>query len=150
MQTNRHLDRLAFRFFQLFAQYEATMKERDYFNARSGRIEPDWNRFANEVVGARFKQEPGTISESVNYILQHPPMRQAVNDDRKIIWQEVSNDDQSVQALFGHICRMRNNLFHGAKFNGTWFNPKRSETLLNHGLVILEHYKGWLDVRNVE
>ena len=150
MQTNRHLDKLAFRFFKLFAQYEATLKERNYFNERSGRIEPDWNRFASDVVGARFKQELGTISESVNYILQHSPMRQTVNDDHKIIWQEVPNDDKSVQALFGHICRMRNNLFHGAKFNGTWFDPDRSKALLNHGLVILEHYKDRLDVRDVQ
>ena len=39
---------------------------------------------------------------------------------------------------------MRNNLYHGAKFNGTWFDPQRSERLLGHGLVVLEHYSRWL------
>jgi hypothetical protein len=150
MRTNQQLDKLAFRFFKLFAQYESTLKERDYFLERNGRIEVDWSRFANELVGTRVRQELGAVSESANYILQNPPKRQAVNDDGKIIWQAVPNRDQSVQALFGHICRMRNNLFHGAKFNGTWFDPDRSRALLEHGLVVLDHYKDLLGVQDVQ
>ena len=41
--------------------------------------------------------------------------------------------------LFLLIRRVRNNLFHGGKFNGKWFEPERSEALLQHGLVILRH-----------
>jgi hypothetical protein len=146
MYANQYLDNLAFRFFKLFAQYEATLKERDYFRVeRNGRIAVDWDRFANEVVGAHFIDALGDKAESAKFILQQPPMRQAANDEGKIIWQEVSTQDQSVRALFGHIRRMRNNLFHGAKFNGTWFDPDRSKALLEHGLVILEHYKEWLE-----
>ena len=71
---------------------------------------------------------------------QTPPKKQAINKDGKIIWKEVPNKDQSVQALFGHICRMRNNLFHGAKFNDTWFAPERSKSLLSQGIIVLEHF----------
>lgn len=68
-------------------------------------------------------------------------MRQDVDAQNKIVWQKVENNDKSVQALFGHICRIRNNLFHGAKFNDTWFDPERSTILLEKGLLVLEHYR---------
>jgi hypothetical protein len=67
-------------------------------------------------------------------------MKQSINAEGKIIWKKVPNNDKTVQTLFGHICRIRNNLFHGAKFNDTWFDPERSKTLLEKGLLILEHY----------
>lgn len=140
------LDTLAYRFFKLFAQYESTLKERNFFRAeRNGNIIVDWNRFANEVVGANFKIDLGESVEAAEYILQQPPMKQVVNEYNKIIWTEVSNEDQSTQALFGHICRTRNNLFHGAKFNGSWFDPERSEALLQKSMVILVHYKARLE-----
>lgn len=145
MHVNQLLDQLAFRFFKLFAQYESTLKERNYFRVENrDRIVVDWNRFANEVVGDNFINDLGDKAKSAHFILQQPPMKQVANNEGNIIWQEVSNHDQSVQVLFGHICRIRNNLFHGSKFNGTWFDPDRSKALMEHGLIILEHYKKWI------
>ena len=55
-----HLDQLAFHFFKLFAQYEATLKEQGFFQAdKSGNVIVDWDRFSNEVVGKGFKAELG-------------------------------------------------------------------------------------------
>ena len=142
----RQLDDLAFCFFKLFAQYESTMKERNFFHggSKSRGIVVDWDRFANEVVGPEFIKDLGENTCAASYILKNPPMKQVVNASGKIIWEDVSSNDQSVQVLFGHICRVRNNLFHGAKFNGTWFDPERSKILLQSSLAILEHYRKWL------
>ena len=135
------LDQLAFSFFKLFARYEFALKERGYFQAdRSGNILVDWDRFANEVVGKNFKAELGVLALSAEYILDQPPKKQ-VADGGKIIWADVPATEKSVQILFGHICRMRNNLFHGAKFNGTWFDPERSKALLTHALAVLEYFR---------
>lgn len=140
-----NLDKLAFSFFKLFARFESTLKERDYFRIeRSSRIAVDWDRFANEIVGENYIEDLGDKAGSARYILSEPPMRQAVNEEGKIVWLDVKSNDQSPQALIGHICRIRNNLYHGAKFNGTWFDPVRSEKLLRHGLNILVHYEKWL------
>lgn len=146
----KHLDKLAFRFFKLFAQYESTLKECDFFRVdnRAGII-VNWDRFANEVVGQDFRNDLGKQASAADYILQYPPMKQSVNDEGKIIWKEVPNSDKSVQMLFGHICRVRNNLFHGAKFNGTWFDPERSKLLLENSLIVLEHYRTWLSHRRI-
>lgn len=140
------LDQLAFRFFKLFARFESALKERDFYRVeRNGHIQVDWDRFANEIVGKSFLTDLGERAASAQYILENPPKKQGANADNKIVWIEVPSHDSSVQALFGHICRMRNNLYHGAKFNGTWFDPDRSRKLLGHGLNVLEHYSKWLN-----
>lgn len=135
------LDQLACAFFKLFAQYESSLKERGYFRIVSqNQPEADWDRFVNEKIGADFLQSLQDKSTSAEYILNHPPMKQVV-EDGYIVWQEVSNSEQSVQTLFGHIRRIRNNLHHGAKFNGTWFAPERSQKLISSALEILIHFK---------
>lgn len=114
------LDKLALDFFKTFAQYESSLKENSFFRIeRSGGVKVDWDRFANEIIRNSFLEQPREIQEHLKYILNEPPKKQGVDENNQIVWQDVSDADQSVQALFGHICRMRNNLFHGSKFNGT-------------------------------
>lgn len=146
IDTDSKLDNDAFEFFKLFARYEATLKDREFYTAgTNNRVNLDWDRFSNEVIGRGFLDDLGDHSISARYILDQPPMRQTLNEANKIIWSEVDNSDQSPQALFAHIRRIRNNLYHGAKFNGTWFDPERSSELLQHALVILKHYSNWLN-----
>ena len=141
---NPNLDHLAFNFFKLFARFEATLKEREFYRVKDGRIVVDWDRFANEVVGQGFLVDLGDKATSAVYILESPPKKQGPNSEGKIVWLDVSANDRSPQALIAHIRRMRNNLYHGGKFNGTWFDPERSERLLAHGLAVLEHYSKWI------
>lgn len=142
---NLALDQLACKFFKLFAQYESSLKERGCFRTASqNQPEADWDKFANEKIGSDFLQKLGSKSELAMYILENPPMRQVV-ENGQIVWREVSNNEKSVQALFGHIRRIRNNLHHGAKFNGTWFAPERSQKLIFNALEILIHFKGTID-----
>jgi len=144
---NRVLDQLAFDIFKIFAQYESSLKEHGYFDsAHRQKIIVDWDRFANEKIGRDFLDQLGEKASSANYILENPPMKQIINENGHIIWQEVANSEHSVQALFGYISRIRNNLFHGAKFNDTWFAPERSEQLMEHALVILRHFKNKIDL----
>ncbi|MBE4467578.1 hypothetical protein HJ014_23470 [Vibrio parahaemolyticus] len=139
---NEQLDVLAFEFFKLFAKYESHLKEKGYFEVnRRGQINVQWDRFANQVIGRDFLEELGESSPSALYILENPPKQQGVNEEGKIIWKDVPNNERSVQILFGHICRVRNNLYHGAKFNGTWFDPQRSLELLESSLVVLKAFE---------
>lgn len=137
-----HLDQLAFNFFKLFAQYESALKEQGFFQAdRSGNVIVDWDRFSNEVIGKDFKAQLGELAAAADYILNLPPKRQVVFEG-KVVWANVPAAEKSVQILFSHICRVRNNLFHGAKFNGSWFDPDRSELLLANSIAILSKLKG--------
>ncbi|EPB5225683.1 TPA: hypothetical protein JD893_23490 [Citrobacter freundii] len=134
------LDMLALRFFKLFAQYEFYMKSMGYFQVSRTKIIVDWDRFVNEKIGKDYAHLLGETLPSGEYILQNPPKKQEVVNG-KVVWGNVSNNEQNVQVLFGYIGRVRNNLFHGAKFNGTWFDPERSKILLEHSLNILEHFQ---------
>lgn len=138
------MDQLAFRFFKLFAQYEASLKSMGFFKVvdADGSVAVDWNRFANEVIGPDFIEQLGPEAEAAHFIFRAPPKRQVVDVAGRIGWKAVSDRDRSVQALFGHLSRMRNNLFHGSKFDGRgWIDEERSEALLSRGLRLLEFYK---------
>lgn len=136
------LDQLAFRFFKLFAQYESTLKDKDFFRTdKSKNVIVDWDRFSNEIIGANFRVELGEAAPAAEYILNSPPKRQIVSNG-KVVWADVLASENSVQILFSHICRVRNNLFHGAKFGESWFDPERSDLLLAHSLSVLEKFRG--------
>jgi hypothetical protein len=132
------LDKLAFRFFKLFAQYEYALKAMGYGTAGSkGQAEPDWDRFSNEIGAVIMTLEDAALAEARLYILEHPPKRQ-IWVDGAVQWQDVPNDERSPQLLFAHIRRVRNNLYHGGKFNGRWIDPDRSAQLMGKAMLILE------------
>lgn len=142
MISGDELDQMAFSFFKLFAHYESELKQQGYFQVNNGgKIIVDWDKFVNEQIGKDFLKRLGQDHNAALYILSHPPKKQVVDSHGDIVWAEVPNNECSVQTLFGHISRIRNNLYHGAKFNGTWFDPERSNQLLKCALVVLEAFK---------
>ena len=67
----------------------------------------------------------------------YPPKKQVLKDGL-LCWSNVLPDHRNKSELvFSLICRIRNNLFHGGKFNGEWFSPQRSKELIEHALIIL-------------
>jgi len=131
------LDNLAFCFFKLFAQYEYALKAMQY--ARSGvggQAEPEWDRFSNEIGRLVMDEASGELLDAISYLFDHPPKKQILKD-RVLFWQSVETAERSPQILFSHIRRVRNNLYHGGKFNGRWFDPDRSEELISKSLLIL-------------
>lgn len=133
------LDETAFRFFQLFAQFEYALKALGYGRAgNADAAEADWDRFANEVGQALLREEMLEIVEARNYLFDLPPKRQ-VWIGGAVYWRIVPNTERSPQILFAHIRRVRNNLYHGGKFNGRWIEPDRSEELVTKALLLLQH-----------
>jgi len=131
------LDSLAFDLFKLFAQYEYALKAMGYGRAkREGQAEPDWDRFAKEVGCLVLGLEDPSIAGARQYLFDQPPKRQ-VWVDGTVQWAPASTSERTAQTLFGNIRRVRNNLYHGGKFNGRWFDPDRSRELIGHALVIL-------------
>lgn len=147
--TSTEIDNLAFDFFKLFAQYEYFLKKQGFFQSIRGKIIVDWDCYANKIVGKNFMDLLGEDKISAEYILREPPKSQVVENEM-IVWKSVNNEEVNVQALFGHIGRVRNNLFHGGKFNGTWFDPKRSALLLKNSLIVLERFRdmGMIEIDN--
>lgn len=136
-----HLDTLAFDFFKLFAQYEYALKAMRFARSGSGgQAEPDWDKFSNKIGHLILGEASEELTDAINYLFDHPPKKQVICEGT-LSWQEVPNNERSSQILFSHIRRVRNNLYHGGKFNGRWFDPDRSEQLIRTSLVVLRALK---------
>lgn len=140
------LDLLAFKFFKLFAQYESALKEMGYVvkGPTNSSVFVDWERFISEKIGIACKYPNASDMDAAQYILDHPPMVQVLDEQNRPVWREAKKDAANPQTLFKHIRQIRTNLFHGAKFNSTWFDPERSQRLMECGLIILQYHQGSL------
>ena len=138
---DNELDQLAFEFFKIFAQYEYALKRTGYTRFRNGKIFLDWDRYAREkgqlVWELRHKNQ--NLLNAIEYLLKEPPKKQILIEG-KLCWKDASRG-KTVDDLFAHVRRVRNNLFHGGKFGGEWLAPDRSRELINNSLIILRAQK---------
>lgn len=131
------LDRLAADMFRTFARFEYALKAAGFHNG-NGAAKPNWRAFATTVTGLFDDPRSEGFSEAIEYILGHPPKQQVIAGGI-LSWSDALPDTNLKSDLvLQYVRRVRNNLFHGGKFNGRWFEPERSERLLNSSLVILE------------
>jgi hypothetical protein len=101
-------------------------------------VKADWGAFAAEVRNILDAPNAADLDTAVKYFVEHPPKKQVVQDGM-LAWDDRLPDHKSkAELVLRLVCRVRNNLFHGGKFNGHWFEPQRSEDLLTHGLVVLK------------
>jgi hypothetical protein len=134
------------RFFITFSRFEFALKASIVFAHQAGNyVEPNWDVFTNTIQANFHSAKNQELQDAVDYILQHPPKKQSLANG-VIIWVDrVFVDNISdVKKLDIHIRDIRNNLFHGSKFNGS-FQPdvSRDFTLLRSSLVILDE---WLNL----
>ena len=131
-----HLNDRAAEMFRLFARFEYALKAVGFHNGH-GSAKPDWRAFAKSVAWNFEQIDDAALTEAVAYIRAHPPKKQIIKDGL-LDWDESAPEtDLEVDRLLIYVRRVRNNLFHGGKFNGHWFAPERSEVLLRHSMTIL-------------
>jgi hypothetical protein len=136
MPHDQSLHELAAEFFRVFARTEYALKASG-FNKGDGPAEANWGQFARSVE-AFIGNPPQHVREAVEFIMNEPPKKQFI-ENGLIQWREVApSTNSNADALFQYVCRIRNNLFHGGKFNGRWFEAARSERLLKAGLTVLQ------------
>ncbi|MEQ3724349.1 hypothetical protein [Alcanivorax sp.] len=137
MELNADLDSLSSNFFREFSRSEYALKAAGFHNGE-GNAQANWAAFALQV--EPYIQNPGdaSVSEAIKFILHEPPKKQIIRDGL-IQWDAAEpNHNSQAENLFVYIRRVRNNLFHGGKFNGHWFAPERSEALITCSLVVLK------------
>lgn len=126
-------------FFETFSRFEYALKRVGY-NCGDGMAKVDWEKFIQDINDIFKIDADKKLKESVNYILKNPPNKQVV-EDGELSWSSNKPDANSdTELLFQYIKRVRNNLFHGGKYNGKYLeDPTISYKLLNSSIVIL-HY----------
>jgi hypothetical protein len=130
------LDNLAYEFFREFARYEYCLKATG-LREDTRAAKASWRKYAAEVSQVIDAPQCQELKDAVAYFTAHPPKKQIVNDGA-LDWDEtLPAHNSKAELILLLICRVRNNLFHGGKFNGRWFEPQRSEELMRYALVIL-------------
>lgn len=125
-------------FFKLFSQFEYCLKITGFFTTgRSNEAKPDWTEFAKTLKHQIVDSTDPAVQEAVKYVLENPPKKQIIQG-KVLDWCEAEpNTDSKNDLILIYVRRVRNNLFHGGKFNGRFFNPDRSFDLLRHSESIL-------------
>lgn len=132
-------------FFIIFSRFEFALKAYTYNKPNKDKAEADWDAFVN-TISTRFdeKKNPELLN-AVTYLLQNPPKTKR-NVNGQLAWRHINLDSNSplINTLCIYIRAIRNNLFHGGKFNGN-FEPdvSRDTTLLQTALIVLNN---WLEL----
>jgi hypothetical protein len=140
--NDQDLEQRAAEFFREFARYEYCLKAAGLLktdNNGQPKAEANWRRYANEAeIRDLFEaRQEGLFTDAVNFYLNAPPRKQVIKAG-VLDWDPVLPDHvHEADLVLQLICRTRNNLFHGGKFNGHWFAPQRSLELISYGLTIL-------------
>lgn len=130
------LDDLGYEFFREFARYEYCLKAIGLLEGTRA-AKASWSKYAAEVTQIIDLPQSPDLMESINYFMEYPPKKQIVRDG-VLTWDDTLPAHSSkAELILLLICRVRNNLFHGGKFNGRWFEPQRSEELMRYALIIL-------------
>lgn len=138
------LDALATDFFREFARTEYCLKivgltKRPPKNKTVTDAKADWIAYARTVEVAQLLSSPSELqlTKAIAYYTATPPRKQIVKDGN-LAWDDTPPGHKTPsELLLQLVCRTRNNLFHGGKFNGKWFEPQRSAELLIYGLQIM-------------
>lgn len=135
--TEEELNNLANELFRTFSRIEYSLKSSG-FNCGNGDAKANWEKFALEIEPLIATPYSVELKEAIKYIMGEPPKKQVILNGT-LEWKvSEPSTNSNADKLLLYIRRIRNNLFHGGKFNGDWFEPERSELLLKHSLVVLK------------
>jgi hypothetical protein len=136
---------LLLEFFLVFSRFEYALKASGFHKRHPPnpphypRAEPDWDCFAARL---RDKFDPNStikLKQACEYLLDSPPNQQVILQDA-VAWETPvrPNGEGDIQFLLRMVRCVRNNLFHGGKFNiDVHEDTARTEALLRSSLTVL-------------
>jgi hypothetical protein len=132
-------------FFITFSRFECALKLSITFaNTRNNKVEASWDKFLSTIRVSFNKRKTKELETAVDYVLQKPPKVQTLFEEQ-ITWTERTfvEDVPEINRLGLHIRDVRNNLFHGGKFDGRFIpEVSRNYVLLKSAILILAE---WLE-----
>lgn len=130
---------LAIEFMATFSRMEYALKSTGYALGNTGKVEPAWDRFANEI-DARFNQlEDSELIDAKNLLLTSPPRKQVLQNHQVVFQiQTVDQNQRTTQQVLRFVRTVRNNLFHGGKYLPTGeMEVGRNEALVRASLKVI-------------
>ena len=127
---------LVFMFFTIFSFFEYALKTAGYSTLQSGFIKADWRRFANTIHPHFDKKSSEELESATGYLITNPVKMQTIRNGSIDFVDNVRpigiNDTEWLSLI---IRGVRNNLFHGGKFN--YLRPRDTD-LISNSLIVLE------------
>lgn len=136
MTLNRDL---VLEFFLVLSRMEFALKVSGFATGTENSVTPDWDAYARQIRDTFIKDVTSELLEASNYYLNTPPQKQVL-DNGGLAWSSmVPNNPAEIENLLILVRRVRNNLFHGGKYNSQAHDETaRNESLLRYGITILE------------
>jgi hypothetical protein len=125
-------------FFFYFARFEYALK-RAGFVTTTDDAQPDWDAFGNKYASVVATDQTPELLQAMAYLTGAPPKKQVVTN-AGLEWSD-DNFNGAFDLLRGLVLlrRVRNNLFHGGKFqSGLAAEVSRDMKLLNASLAVME------------
>ena len=133
---------IVFQFFISFARIECALKNSLTFATSNLPTQPNWELFLKTIKPLTDYSSNASIKKAKDYILNNPPQIQT-KTATAIEWteREFQQNEPEENKLLQHIKDVRNNLFHGGKFNGIYkIDESRNYILINSSLTILNYW----------
>jgi hypothetical protein len=131
---------LAIQFFLFFSRFEYALKRLPKILEKGSGVQPDWDGYAKDReyntawLQANNNQE---FKEALLYLDAKPPKKQVFSDgELKWVAKSQESAPQSLSRALSYVRRVRNNLFHGSKFD-RFTDSSRDRELLTHCITIL-------------
>jgi hypothetical protein len=131
---------LAIEFIDVFSRIEYALKSTGYVLGNNNKVEPAWDRFANEIDDQFTQLDCEDINAAKSLLLSSPPRKQVLQKGEVIFQDQIMDQNQrSTQQVIRFVRMVRNNLSHGGKYlpNGE-ADTGRNEDLVNSSLKVLK------------
>lgn len=134
---------LIFEFFITFSRFECALINTDLFrNVNQNKVTANWDRFTSLIDESFDRNKNPEIRRAVDYLITNSPKIRLL-ENNQIVWLDrIIDANLPLTSKLGlHIRTVRNNLFHGGKFNGV-YQPElsRNYTLIESSLIILNDW----------
>jgi hypothetical protein len=131
-------------FFLTFSRFEFALKNSGFYIKRRNtslpyEARPDWDSFAQRLKDLFHTDTTKHLRDACDHLLYNPPWREVVGGNM-LGWDTTAEDESlsEIERLLRYVRRVRNNLFHGAKFSTlAELETVRNVALLEDSLVIL-------------
>lgn len=130
-------------FFVTFSRFESALKATGFANGDIYRVNPNWDTFTASIRDSFDDVEkPEYLTTAIEYLSNHPPRVQNY-ENGQLGWygRDFQQNTPLINRLSLLIRDIRNNLFHGGKFNGIYQEDvSRNFFLLNYSIEILNFW----------
>ena len=130
---------LVLEFFLVLSRVEFALKVTGYASGSRKGVSPDWEKFGREIRGKFYVEKTKELVEACDFYLGNPPQKQCLDQYGQLDWVHSLDQNLSTpEKLQILVRRVRNNLFHGGKYNQQLNEETaRNEQLLRNGIIIL-------------